>query len=76
MLSPFLGGSTIAVSNLYPSSINLDINDASPRKNSALSILLFFAFSLAFSTAGATISIPTTFLTFFARESPISPAPQ
>ena len=47
-----------------------------PSKNSALVILLFLAFSRASKTAASTISIPYTFLTFFAANKLIVPIPQ
>ena len=48
----------------------------SPAKNSVLSILLFIAFSFAISIASLTISIPYTFLAYWAINNEIVPIPQ
>ena len=56
---PFLGGSTTITSALIPLSISSGITSSDlPTKNSALSTLLFLAFSLALIIAGSIISTP------------------
>ena len=75
--SPFRGGSTVTTSGRRPSLSSLAaMSAASPQKNSAFSMWLRRAFSLASRMAGGTISAPMTRFAAFARHSVMVPMPQ
>ena len=74
---PLRGGSTVRQSMVWPSATSLGrASSAGAQRKEAFRMPFLAAFSLAFSTASGTTSMPMTFPAFRARSRLMVPMPQ